>query len=92
MGVKGIIVKWYNDLDEEGKLKVIGRVNELMAEKGMILVGGKGTVYPDHEIPHEGPESPKRRRKRERKEKKIADKCQAKAIGKMFQRDLEGNF
>ena len=92
MGVKGMIVKWYNDLDEEGKLKVVGRFNELMENKGMILVDGEGTLYPDHELPHEGPESPKRRRTRERKEKKIADKCQAKAIGEMFQRDLAGNF
>ena len=92
MGVKGMIVKWYNDLDEEGKLKVVGRFNELMENKGMILVDGEGTLYPDHELPHEGSESPKRRRTRERKEKKIADKCQAKAIGEMFQRDLAGNF
>ena len=92
MGVRDMIVRWFNDLNEEGKLKVVGRFNELMAKKGMILVDGEGTVYPDHELPHEGHENPKQRRKREKKEKKIADKCQAKAIGEMFQRHLEGNF
>ena len=80
------------DLSEKDKLKVVGRFNELMSEKGMILVGGEGTVYPDHELPHEGPESPKRRRTRERKEKKIANKCQAKAVGEMYLKHLEGKF
>lgn len=92
MGIKNTIVGWYNRLSEEDKLKVVGRFNELAAEKGMILVGGEGTLYPDHELPHEGYESPKRKRTRERKEKKITEKCQAKAVGEMYLRCLEGNF
>ena len=92
MGVKDMMVKWYDGLSEKDKLKIVGRFNELMIEKGMILLGGEGTVYPDHELPHEGSESPKRRRTRERKEKKIADKCQAKAVGEMYLKHLEGKF
>ncbi len=92
MGVRNIIKNWYNGLVEEDKLKVIEHFNEIMAEKGMILVGGEGTVYPDHELPHKGHESPKRRRARERKEKKIGEKCQGKVIGEMYLRHLKGNF
>lgn len=92
MGVRNIIKNWYNGLGEEDKLKIVERFNEIMAEKGMILVGGEGTIYPDHELPHKGHESPKRRRVRERKEKKIGEKCQAKAIGEMYSKHLAGKF
>lgn len=92
MGVRSIIKNWYNGLIKEDKLKVIERFNELMAEKGMILVGGEGTLCPNHELPHEEPESLKQRRARERKEKKIGDKWQAKAVGEMYLRHIKGKF
>lgn len=88
LGIKG----WYNRLDEKGKLKVVEHFNILMAGKGMILVSGEGTLFPDHELSHEGPENSKRKRTRERKEKKIADKCQAKAVAEMYVKCLKGEF
>ena len=88
LGIKG----WYNRLDERDKLKVVEHFCVLMAKKGMILVSGKGTLFPDHELPHEGTENSNRRRTRERKEKKIGDKCQSKAVAEMYVKYLKGEF
>ena len=90
--MKDEMVRWFDGLPKEGKLKVVGRFNELMKEKGMVLVSGAGTLYPTHDLPHKGPENSKRRRSRERKEKKIIDKCKAKAVGEMFSKHLAGEF
>ena len=92
MAVGSMIKRWYNGLDEKDKLKVVEHFNVLMAEKGMILVSGKGTLFPDHELPHEGSENSKRKRTRERKETKIADKCQAKSVAEMYIKHLSGDF
>ena len=92
MDIKSEMSKWYNSLGMNDKLKVVNRCNELMAEKGMILIGGKGTIKPDHELPHKGPESSKKKRSREREEKKIGDKCKAKAVGQMYLAHLKGEF
>jgi len=92
MSIKSGMNKWYNGLGMNDKLKVINKFNELMAEEGMILIGGEGTLKPDHELPHKGPESTKKKRTRERKEKKIGDKCKAKAVGQMYLAHLKGEF
>lgn len=92
MDIKSEMSKWFDGLKLDGKMKVVNRFNELMAEKGMILIDGKGTLHPDHELPHEGPENSKRRRTRERKEKRIADKCKAKAVGEMYLAHLKEEF
>lgn len=83
LNVKAKMDVWYETLSDDEKMKIMERGNELMAEKGMILVGGEGTLKPDHELPH-GPENAIKRRKRERKEKKIGEKCRARAVAEAY--------
>ena len=88
MGINPRMNRWYNGLSENEKMRIVNRFNELMNKEGMILVGGKGTLKPDHELPH-GSETAIRRRKREKKEKKIADKCKAKAVAEAYRDHLK---
>ena len=89
--VKAMMNRWYDNLTEDEKLKIVERFNKLMAEEGMVVVGGEGTLKPDHELPH-GPENSVKKRNRERKEKKIADKCKAKAVGEAYRDYLSGQL
>jgi hypothetical protein len=89
MGIKDMMNKWYDNLSEQDKLDIVQRFNELMEEEGMILVGGEGTLKPDHELPH-GPENAIKKRERENKEKKISDKCKARAVAEAFRDHLSG--
>jgi len=83
MSIKSEMNKWYDDLSYDKKIKILDRFNELMKEKGMILMGGESTIKPDHELPH-GSENSIKKRKRERKEKKISDKCRARAVAEAY--------
>lgn len=88
---EGRALIWFLGLSIDDKLKVIHRFNELVVEQGMILVGGHGTLKPDHELPH-GPENNLKRRKREKNEKKIAKRCEKASIMEMYKKHLKGEF
>ena len=92
MGLSSLIMKWYNNLCKEDKLKVIEHFNKLVAKEGMILMDGEGTMYPTHDLPHKGSENSIKKRLREIKEKKILKKTRDVAITEMFLKHLKGEF